>query len=66
MRLPMQSEPVQRTITAAPFANRGNGASGAASGQGVVPSEYGVEPSQWWKTALKSAPQVIDLISSFF
>ena len=46
MRLPMQSQPVQRTIPSQPFALRDT--SGATDAErGVTPSGYGVHPNDW-------------------
>ncbi len=69
MYLPMQSEPVQRTIPGQPLANSFNGATsndrGSAGGQGVEASQYGVEPSiDWGKLAgglLNTLPGLISL-----
>jgi hypothetical protein len=51
MQLPMQREPVQRTIASQPWANRGTGvaieASGVSGTQGVTASDYGVQASDW-------------------
>jgi len=44
MNLPNQCEPVQRTTASQPWANHGNP---AAQGNGVVPSQYGVDASGW-------------------
>jgi hypothetical protein len=43
MHLSSQTQPVQRTIPAHPFARGGNGA--AEGERGLAPSEYGVQPS---------------------
>jgi hypothetical protein len=65
MRLPLQSQPVQRTIPTQPFAQQGPG--GSADGErGVQPSSYGygVQPSgvNWGQVIQSTLP----LISSFF
>jgi hypothetical protein len=45
MYLPMQSEPVQRTVAGQPSAERDQAAAKEAGGQGVAASEFGIQPS---------------------
>ena len=49
MYLPMQCQPVQRRLAGQPCASQtsssANGANADSSGQGIRPSEYGVQPS---------------------
>lgn len=47
MRLPVQSQPVQRSVSSQPLAHRGAGDAAGAE-PGVQPSEYGVVPSFGW------------------
>jgi hypothetical protein len=64
MRLPIQSQPVQRTIPSQPFANLG---------AGVAPSGCGVQPSGWLDSikdlisdAVPVAEKLAPIIGSFF
>jgi hypothetical protein len=68
MRLPIQSQPVQRTITSQPFALRD--ASEASDGEhGVQPSTYGVQPSFGLGdivNIIKKAGSVADALGGLF
>ena len=63
MRLPIQSQPVQRTIPTQPFAQQGPG--GTADGEpGGQPSSYGVQPSGIdWGSIVNTA---LPIIASLF
>jgi hypothetical protein len=68
MNLPLQSEPVQRALVTY-SCGEGGGAFGsrglAASANGVLPSEYGVEPSFDWGDILGTVAKVaVPVLSS--
>jgi hypothetical protein len=55
MNLPMQSKPVERSISTQPFADRGNNGPGASGGVG--PSGQGMQPSFDWGGLLGTVAQ---------
>lgn len=57
MRLPIQSQPVQRNIPSQPFAYGGsNGTSDG--GRGVLASAYGVQPDGWFDDVINVVQKV--------
>ena len=71
MRLPIQSQPVQRNIPSQPFVY--GGSSGASDGgRGVLASAYGVQPDGWFDDVVnvvqkvaQTAGGVAPILSSF-
>jgi len=65
MHLPIQSQPVQRTIVGQRNASRGDARGGAnnaiAGDQGVRPSEHGVQPSFDFTSLLPIATTLLSL-----
>jgi hypothetical protein len=65
MNVPMQSQPVQRSIATystggQPGHFEGNAAQGmAAGGNGIVPSEYGVQASFSWRDLIPIAQNLL-------
>jgi len=57
MNLPIQSEPVQRTTVGQTAVIRGET---VASGHGIVPSQYGVDASDWLDDIIGGASKVIN------
>jgi hypothetical protein len=63
MRLPMQSQPVQRSIPSQPFGNLGTGV--VADGErGVAPSGCGVQPSGWLDV-IKGIGKVVQTVGPY-
>ena len=59
MRLPTQSQPVQRNLPSQPFAFGGD-----SGGRGVLPSTYGVQPSGWFDDVLNGIQKVVSTAGS--
>ncbi len=66
MNTPVQSQPVQRMVPGQPRANRGNGASGPASGPEYGTQPSGVEASINWAQVAQTAIPIISGLAGLF